>query len=116
MFTSTSQKEHSSSSFIILTVHADDMLIASNSTQKLVELKAGLTKHFKVKDLGKVNFLLGIEVTCNRKAGTIELSQWVYIEQLHKEIDIRLCVDDEWWCSLLEEQASVDRCAIIDRS
>ena len=43
------------------------MLIASNSRSKLTEMKLALGKHFKVKDLGEVKFLLGIEVIREKK-------------------------------------------------
>ena len=79
----------SKGTFVILAVHVDNMLIVSNSTKKLVKLKDGLVEHFKIKDLGEVNFLLGIEVACDRKAGTIELSQQVYIEQLLKRLNLQ---------------------------
>ena len=48
--------------FIILAVHIDDMLIISNSKTSLAEMKLALSKHFKVKDLGDIRFLLRIEV------------------------------------------------------
>ena len=69
----------SGTKFIILAVHVDDMLIVSNSKSKLAEMKLDLTKHFKVKDLGEVKFLLGIEIIRNRKSGSIDLLQQVYI-------------------------------------
>ena len=75
--------------FTILAVHIDNMLITSNSTQKLIELKDRLAEHFRIKDLGEVNFLLGIEVTYNRKAGMIELLQQAYIEQLLKRFNLQ---------------------------
>ena len=63
--------------FIILAVHVDDMLIVSNSKSKLAEMKLNLTKHFKVKDLGKVKFLLGIEIIRDRKLGSIDVVQYL---------------------------------------
>lgn len=75
--------------FAILAVHVDDMLIVSNSKPKLAEIKLNLAKHFKVKDLGEVNFLLGIEITRNRQTGIVELSQQAYIEQLLKRFNLQ---------------------------
>jgi hypothetical protein len=72
----------SKTDFIILAVHVDDMLIVSNSKSSLAEMKLSLGRHFKVKDLGEVKFLLGIEVIRNRKNGYVELSQQAYVEQL----------------------------------
>ena len=79
----------SKNALIILAVHVDDMLIVSNSKSKLAEMKLSLGQHFKVKDLGEVKFLLGIEVVHNRKAGFIELSQQAYINQLLKHFNLQ---------------------------
>ena len=51
------------------------MLIVSNSSSQLTKMKQALGEHFKVKDLGEVKFLLGIEVIRDRKSGYVELSQ-----------------------------------------
>ncbi len=79
----------SESTFIILAVHVDDMLIISNSKSSLSKMKLDLSRHFKVKDLGKVKFLLGIQVICNRKSRTIKLSQQAYIDQLLKHFNLQ---------------------------
>ena len=65
------------------------MLITSNSKSKLTEMKQALGKQFKVKDLGEVKFLLGIEVIRDREASTIELSQRGYIDQLLKRFNLQ---------------------------
>ena len=75
--------------FIILAIHVDNMLIISNSKSKLAKMKLNLTKYFKVKDLGEVKFLLGIEVTCDRKSGSLDLLQWVYVDQLLKQFSLQ---------------------------
>src|SRR5258706_451728 len=75
--------------FVILAVHVDDMLIISNSKSGLSKMKLDLSRHFKVKDLGEVKFLLGIEVICDRKSGTIKLLQQAYINQLLKRFNLQ---------------------------
>ena len=42
-----------------------------------------------MKDLGEVKFLLGIKVIRNRKSGSIDLSQQVYINQLLKRFNLQ---------------------------
>jgi len=79
----------STDTFIILAVHVDDMLMVSNSNSKLAKMKLALGQHFKVKDLGEVNFLLGIRVVRNRESGSIELLQQAYIDQLLKHFNLR---------------------------
>jgi hypothetical protein len=65
------------------------MLIVSNSKSSLAKMKLSLGRHFKVKDLGEVKFLLGIEVVCNRKNGYVELSQQAYVEQLLNRFNLQ---------------------------
>jgi len=65
------------------------MLIVSNSKSKLTDMNHNLAKYFKVKDLGKVKFLLGIEVTWDRKLGSIDPSQQAYINQLLKRFNLQ---------------------------
>jgi len=52
-------------------------------------MKLNLTKYFKVKDLGEVKFLLGIKVVCDRKSGSLDLSQQAYIDQLLKQFNLQ---------------------------
>src|SRR5258706_12463943 len=64
------------------------MLIVSNSKSKLSDMKLALSKYFKVKDLGEVKFLLGIEVIHDRESGSIKLSQQAYINQLLNQFNL----------------------------
>ena len=45
---------------VIVSVYVDDMTLVSKSKSKLAELKAELRKHFKLRDLGPIEFLLGV--------------------------------------------------------
>ncbi|XP_017976387.1 PREDICTED: uncharacterized mitochondrial protein AtMg00810 [Theobroma cacao] len=49
--------------FIALLVYVDDILIASNSVQAESDVKEFLKLEFKLKDLGKVKYFLGLEIT-----------------------------------------------------
>jgi Reverse transcriptase (RNA-dependent DNA polymerase) len=79
----------SGDTFIILAIHVNNMLIVSNSRSQLTKMKLNLAQHFKVKDLGKVKFLLGIKVNHDRDIGFIELSQQAYIDQLLKWFNLQ---------------------------
>ena len=48
---------------MILAVDVDDITIASNSKVGIHRFKDRLGTHYKIKDLGSLNWLLGLEVT-----------------------------------------------------
>jgi hypothetical protein len=60
---------------IYVIVYVDDIIIATNSVQKLNELKQMLTKKFKMTDKGDVSFYLNWEILRDRKKGILRISQ-----------------------------------------
>ena len=48
---------------MILAIDVDDITIASNSKAGIHRFKDQLGAHYKIKDLGNLNRLLGLEVT-----------------------------------------------------
>lgn len=52
--------------FIALTVYVDDTILASNSELAIKEIKAYLHDCFSIKDLGRLKFILGLEVARNK--------------------------------------------------
>ncbi|KAK9079684.1 hypothetical protein SSX86_001357 [Deinandra increscens subsp. villosa] len=50
------------SSVVHLVVYVDDILLTSNNFEEISALKAFLNDNFKIKDLGHLNYCLGIEV------------------------------------------------------
>lgn len=70
----------SNDSMTILIIWVDDIIIASNCQENLVNVKANLSKRFKMKDLGKLSYFLGIDFVC--KDDSIEMNQTKYIEKM----------------------------------
>ncbi|KAL4592495.1 hypothetical protein LXL04_005493 [Taraxacum kok-saghyz] len=50
-----------SNTIVIVAVYVDDILVTWNDSQAITELKAYLDERFKIKDLGSINFFLGLE-------------------------------------------------------
>lgn len=73
--------------YIIL--YVDDILIFGENITIINEIKENLNKRFKMKDLGKVNKYLGIEIKYYDKQ--ISLSQQDYIESLAHKYNITDC-------------------------
>ncbi len=68
----------------VIVVHVDDCTIAASTPHLVDDLKAGLSKHVEVTDLGELHWMLGIEVKHDQAAGTIHLSQQAYIDTILK--------------------------------
>ncbi|KAL9831315.1 putative RNA-directed DNA polymerase [Arabidopsis thaliana] len=60
----------------MLLLYVDDMVITGNSSKLLSNLLNELNKQFKMKDLGKLNYSLGIQAQFHQKG--LLLSQQKY--------------------------------------
>jgi hypothetical protein len=63
---------------MIVPVFVDDMTLVSKSKSKVQWLKEELKKHFKLRDLGPTEFLLGVKVERDRSHRVLHLSQRQY--------------------------------------
>ena len=78
-------------SLIIIALYVDDLLIFSNSIPALTSFKQTLTTEFAMQDLGEASLILGIEISRNRAARTLSLSQSGYVRDLLKRHDMGEC-------------------------
>ena len=70
------------SSYIILLLYVDDMLIAGSDIQEINRLKKQLSSEFEMKDLGAAKKILGMSIARNKETGTLKLSQAKYIRKV----------------------------------
>ena len=61
--------------YVFLVLYIDDILLAANDTNMLVETKQLLFSHFDMKDIGEASYFLGIQILHNRPSGIMRLSQ-----------------------------------------
>jgi hypothetical protein len=61
-------------------VYVDDLIFAGSSLEAIYDLIQTLSRHFPLKDLGALNFFLGISVT--RVSAGLHLSQSKYVSDL----------------------------------
>ena len=64
----------SGSSYIFLALYVDDILLASNDPDLLIEIKHMLSTHFDMKDLGEAYYVLGIKILCDKANRMLKLS------------------------------------------
>ena len=76
---------------VIVPVFIDDMTIAAKSMDTIEELKSGLKKHFKLRELGPTSWLLGVEITRNHPKHSISLSQHQYVQTLLERFGFSDC-------------------------
>jgi hypothetical protein len=74
-----------SGDYIYLLLYVDDILIASKDKEQVCELKTLLNSEFEMKDLGDAKKILGMEITRDRQAGTLTISQEGYLLKVLKD-------------------------------
>ena len=73
----------------IVIVWVDDIIIATSSESALKRVKDSLSKMFKMKDLGRLSWFLGIEFKYQK--GVIEMNQTKYLEKILKRFNMSDC-------------------------
>ena len=63
------------SSYIILLLYVDDMLVAGSDMNEIRRLKQQLSKEFDMKDLVPAKKILRMQITRDKHRGTLQLSQ-----------------------------------------
>ena len=65
-------------SYVFLLLYVDDMLIAGSCIREINNLKTRLSAAFEMTDLGLVKQILGMRISRDRFAGTLNLYQEFY--------------------------------------
>jgi len=67
---------------LVVTVDVDDLTMTGNSWHVMAKFKRELSSQFKLKDLGDLKWLLGIEVERDHHSHSITYSQRAYINRI----------------------------------
>ena len=74
--------KRSQEEFVILSLYVDDILLAGNSKEYLMMIKEWLSSRYDMKDLGEVNYILGVKIQRDRLRQVLTLSQVPYIKNV----------------------------------
>ncbi|OWZ23333.1 polyprotein [Phytophthora megakarya] len=69
----------------IVCLYVDDMLIAAKDKANIASVKAGIAEKFRIKDLGRARFILGIVINYDMDAKTLGICQRAYSEMIIKK-------------------------------
>lgn len=89
-------KESKETGKVIIVVWVDDLIIAASNTQSLEQVKNMLSTRFKMKDLGRLKYFLGIDF-CQTE-GCVKMSQKRYVEKILSRYDMQECRTRETPC------------------
>ena len=81
-------RQHNGKTTIVL-IWVDDLIIASDSTSSLKEVKDNLSSKFQMKDLGRLSCFLCIKFTFSDN--TITMDQVKYIDRILKRFQMESC-------------------------
>ena len=100
-------------------MHVDDCTIIATTVCLIEELKVSLYKHVEVTDLGKLHWMLGIEVKRDRQGHTMHLLQYAYIDSIlhHYHLSdlkpLMMLMDHQVRLSTNHAPSSVVECVIM---
>jgi hypothetical protein len=69
--------------FVVL-LWVDDVIIGSSNKHKVITFKERISKRFKIKDLGALRWILGVEIKRDRENRILEMTQKTYIKDMLK--------------------------------
>jgi hypothetical protein len=90
-FIKRQRDRHGAESKIVLSMHVDDGLAASNDPAMYAAFLDALRKDFELSDCGELSWLLGCKVEQDRQAGTVRLTQEKYCNDVLKRFQMHDC-------------------------
>ena len=66
----------------IIAVYVDDLILIAETVEEMQQIKRCLSDHFKMKDMGKLHYCLGVNIDLNVNSQRLLLSQKQYLSKL----------------------------------
>ncbi len=77
----------------IVAVYVDDLIILTKTPEKMKEVKQSLEGRFKMKDLGKLHYCLGISIDHDEDGKCIRMHQKQYIQAMLEKFGLTQASD-----------------------
>ena len=75
----------------MIALYVDDLLLATKTMRQISWLKKMLSDRFEMKDLGEAKVCLGLEITTDRKAKKLFLTQESYMQKIVEKFGMSDC-------------------------
>lgn len=82
---------HTKGYLFLLAMYIDDLVIASKSIEKIIELEGHLQKRFSIKPSGDIDYVLGLKIERNREHKKLKLSQETYARRILEQFGMTDC-------------------------
>ncbi|KAE8902249.1 Retrovirus-related Pol polyprotein from transposon TNT 1-94 [Phytophthora fragariae] len=76
---------------VFISIYVDDLILFAPNKKLMKELKQMLHVRFEMKDLGPIHYILGREITRNRKERTIFINQRKYADKVLHRFGMERC-------------------------
>lgn len=76
---------------LIVLLYVDDLVVIGSKLKTIQGFKDAISKAFKVKDMGELRFVLGMEVLRDRARRTLELRQTAYLDRIVERFGMENC-------------------------
>eukprot|EP00171_Calliarthron_tuberculosum_P001087 IDg1087t1 len=83
--------KHDKDDINVIILYVDDLLVAGNKSSTIDKIKSVFKSRFKMKDLGRAQEFLGLEITRDRSTRTLTLSQSSYIDKVLDRFGMTNC-------------------------
>lgn len=68
--------------YVYVCLYVDDMKIAAKTSSEIQEVNTARKRFFRMKELGKAKFILGMEIDHDRNGSTLMIRQTRYIDDV----------------------------------
>ena len=73
---------------LVIVLYVDDLLITGSNMQFINHFKKAIGDRFKMKDLGELRWMLGMEIVHNKMEPSVTINQTAYLEQILERFHI----------------------------